>query len=64
LTSALEENKKRYEQYLDYLKNKRKLNDGTMVEHFIAAVYALKYFFAKYGFFFYFNINTNSNNNF
>jgi hypothetical protein len=54
--SALEENKKRYEQYLDYLKNKRKLNDGTMVEHFTAAVYALKYFFAKYGFFFYFNI--------
>jgi hypothetical protein len=42
------ENRERYELYLDYLKNERKLNAGTIIEHFTAAVYALKYLYARY----------------
>jgi hypothetical protein len=53
------ENRERYEKYLDYLKNDRKLNAGTMVEHFTSAIYALKMLYARYTlfilfFFFYF----------
>jgi hypothetical protein len=42
------ENRERYELYLDYLKNDKKLGSSTMVEHFTAAIYALKFLFAKY----------------
>ena len=43
-----EENRERYERYLDYLRNERKLNAGTMIEHFTSAIYALKMLFARY----------------
>jgi hypothetical protein len=42
------EHKERYEKYLNYLKNTRKLGEGTMVEHFTAAIYALKMLYARY----------------
>jgi hypothetical protein len=42
------ENRERYEKYLDYLKNDRKLGAGTMVEHFTAAIYALKMLHSRY----------------
>lgn len=43
-----EKYKNQYETYLNYLKETRKLTSGTMVEHFTAAIYVLKYLFAKY----------------
>lgn len=44
---ASQENRERYETYLDYLKRTRWLNDGTVVEHITAAIYALKFLFAR-----------------
>ena len=35
-------NRERYEAYLNYLKDERKLNIGTIAEHITAAVYVLK----------------------
>jgi hypothetical protein len=42
------EHRERYELYLDYLRNDRKLGSGTMIEHFTAAIYALKFLFTRY----------------
>ena len=43
-----QENCQQYELYLDYLKNDRKLNNGTIIEHITAAIYSLKFLFARY----------------
>lgn len=52
-----EEYRERYQKYLDYLKKERQLNDGTMIEHLTAAIYALKmlfrYVFLSFTFFSY-----------
>ena len=43
-----DENSEQYEKYLEYLKNDRKLSDGTMIEHVTSAIFALKFLFARY----------------
>lgn len=40
-------NRERYERFLDYLKDSRLLNDGTIVEHITSAIFALKFLFAR-----------------
>jgi hypothetical protein len=46
-TNQSAEHRKRYETFLGYLKNDRHLNNGTIVEHITAAIFALKFLFAR-----------------